>query len=378
MTPGRGQEFVHHLPGVRQLLEVVQDQQGALDGELGDEGRRAVVVAGQTHAPGDLGPHHVRRRDRLQRDEVDPVRERIPQRLRGGEGQARLPRATGSGQRHQSGPVVGEQRAELADLARPPDGRRRGGREPGQPAEAAHRREVAVQPVGHQLVEVDRLGDVLEPVAAEVEHRHAGQRLPAPDPLGGLGQHDLAAGGDRRDPRRQVDVEPDVAVLVPDRLTRVQAHPHAHPLVGRPGVPRQVPLRLEDGVHRVPDGREDDEEAVPLGPELASVPPLEGAAHQRPLGRERVGVVLAELPQQAGRSLDVAEEQRDGPRGEPRVHGGRLPTTACSGGRIGTRQRSAGQPSAEPATFARRTLTGAARNPARRSSSWIRRACSAR
>ena len=169
---GRREQLVHDLGCGGELFEVVQDQQGAVLRQLVDECRRAPVVVGEAQPVGDRRPHDIGRGDRFQRDEVDPagVSSRPGTRARR-DRQAGLAGAARSGQRDELRPVVGEQPVELVDLPVAADRRGRGGREPAQPPETAQRREVALEPVGRQLVEADGLGDVLEPVPAEVEHR---------------------------------------------------------------------------------------------------------------------------------------------------------------------------------------------------------------
>src|SRR6266700_5683480 len=58
------------------------------------------------------------------------------------------------------------------------------------------------------------------------------------------------------------------------------------------------------------------EEAVPLGSHLMSAVSREGGAQNSALSRQRLAVLVAKTAQQPSRTLDVAKEHRDGPRGE--------------------------------------------------------------
>ena len=148
----------------------------------------------------------------------------------------------------------------------------------------------------------DRLGDVLQPVLAEV-----GERRPL-DELGGrMREEDLAAVAGGGDARGEVDVVADVALLGDERRARVQADPHLDRA-------RRERLGHRRGRGERPGARrEGEEEGVALRVDLD--PALGGARladHAAVLG-ERLRVRLgAELVQQLRRALDVGEEEGDG------------------------------------------------------------------
>ncbi len=113
---------------------------------------------------------------------------------------------------------------------------------------------------------------------------------------------------DGRDAGRTVDVHPDVALVGDDGLPGVHAHPHAH------GAGLAGPAcAVRRSRHGVLGAREGDEERVPLRVDFDAAVPLECLTERPPMLEERVGVRVAQLREQAGRPLNVREEERDGP-----------------------------------------------------------------
>ena len=86
---------------------------------------------------------------------------------------------------------------------------------------------------------------------AQVPQRHPGGQPRLHQQPRRIRQHHLAAVRGRRDPRRPVHIHPHVAVLVPHRLTRMQAHPDPHRYAAGPGAASQSALRLQAAGHRV-------------------------------------------------------------------------------------------------------------------------------
>ena len=118
----------------------------------------------------------------------------------------------------------------------------------------------------------------------------------------------------RRDPCGAVDIESDVAVLMPIRLARVEAHPDADGDATRPVMVRERMLGGDGAGDGVGGRLEDNEKAVTFGPHLLAVALGEHAAQESPLGRKSLAVAITDTPQQRRRPLDVTEEQRHGPR----------------------------------------------------------------
>jgi len=128
--------------------------------------------------------------------------------------------------------------------------------------------------------------------------------------VGSGGDEHLAAVPDRGDPRRAVDVDPDVALLGDERLPRVDAHANADRPLDECG------LRLTGRYERVSRPREGDEEGVALSVDLDAAAPLERLAQRPSVIGERIRVGVAQLVEQLRRALDVGEEEGDGARRE--------------------------------------------------------------
>ena len=215
----------------------------------------------------------------------------------------RLAAAAGSGQRQHAHVVAGEQRLQRVELTRAPEERCRRDREV-RPVQALQRRERGVS----ELVEPLGRGEVLQPVLAEVAQACVARQVACC-----LRDQHLPSVPDRSDPRSAVHVEPHVALVVDERLTRVQPHPHAD----RSGSQRV--LSRSGGRERVGRSCERDEEGVALRVDLDAVVRDERSPQCTPVLAERVGVVGAELMQKLRRPLDVGEEKGDGAGGK-RAH----------------------------------------------------------
>ena len=119
----------------------------------------------------------------------------------------------------------------------------------------------------------------------------------------GLGEQHLPPVPGRRDPGPTVDIDSNVALVSHDRLTCVQAHPHAD----RPLVQRLlgVPCRCQ----RILRTCEGDEERVALGIDLDATVAAKRLPQKAPVFSERLRVAVAELVQKLRRSFDVREEE---------------------------------------------------------------------
>jgi hypothetical protein len=115
----------------------------------------------------------------------------------------------------------------------------------------------------------------------------------------------LAAVRGAHDPRCPMHVDADVSLVGHDRLTGVDADPHARWSGSECVLDR---ARSEDSVARA---GECDEERVALGVHFDSAVLQERLAHHAAVFGEHLRVALAELVQKARRALDVREQQRD-------------------------------------------------------------------
>ena len=140
---------------------------------------------------------------------------------------------------------------------------------------SARRREAARQAVGDELEQALRLGQVLEVVCSEVAQR-GGLRAISEQPGRPLGHDHLTAVRRGGDPRGAMDVDPDVVAVCDERLAGVQAYAYLQRRVFRPGMSRELALRLLGRRERLARVNEGDEEAVALGIDLDAAVPRKG------------------------------------------------------------------------------------------------------
>jgi hypothetical protein len=177
------------------------------------------------------------------------------------------------------------------------------------------RRKVGLEPFDVELGQ--RLGtiDVLEPIGAQVAYRHASDIVLDQLPRCAREQH-LTAVRDRSDARRSMHPEPDVPLVSDGGLSRVQAHAHTHLLALGPVVLCQSALSHYGSAESRVCAREGEEERVTLRVDLAPFARVYRFPQNAPMVGEDVAIPLPELLQQPGRSLDVREQEGDGPTWE--------------------------------------------------------------
>ena len=111
------------------------------------------------------------------------------------------------------------------------------------------------------------------------------------------------------DPGGPMDVGPHVPLVGAERRTGVDPDPNPD----RCRLERRT--RLGRGRERTGSRAKGDKEGVPLSVDLDAVVTVECGAEQSTMLRERFGVGgVTETVQQAGRSLDVREQESDGSR----------------------------------------------------------------
>src|SRR5215218_3462392 len=134
------------------------------------------------------------------------------------------------------------------------------------------------------------------------------------------------------DPRRAMHIQTDVVIQPDLRLAGVDTHAHAHLDALGPTPGRERPLRAHRGGDRVARPREGDKERITLGVDLATVVLIERHAQQALMLAKHLGVAAAQPRQQPRRTLDVAEQERDGPARKLRHNAQLRPiTAACQG-----------------------------------------------
>jgi hypothetical protein len=313
------------------LLEVVEHEQDPFAAQplLEDVGGGPARSLGESDGCGEPRRHEDRLAHRLERDEKDAVR-KVVRGVRGDlERQARLARATGSGQGHQ--PVLAKQPGCLRELALAPDERGQLRRQVVRAGiDRAQRRELQPEALGHHLGQRLRLAQVLEPVAPQAAQRDLGSEIRRCQRPNRVGDHDLAAVRRGRDPRRAIDVQPDEPGRGAGGLPGVQAHAHAHLDAVRPRLGGERALRIDRREHRVLGVVEKHEERVALGALLAAAVAREGRPEQGRVALEDRRVrPLAQLVEKTSRALDVREQERPG-----RARRGGLPRLSARRGSV--------------------------------------------
>ena len=236
---------------------------------------------------GEAGERHPEDAVALRADELGRDLER----------EARLPGAARAGEREEAR-AVREQRDELLELAAPSrraGSRRRAGWSRRASGAAGSRRRRAGTGARLRSRSFSRCSPRSRTAASRVE-----------EPPGRLGEDDLPAVRGGRDPRRAVDVDPDVALVRHDRLAGVDAHAHAD----RARLERVA--RVGGRGHGVRCARERDEERVALRVDLDAVVSRERISQGAAVLGEELGVAGSVLLEKPRRALDVGEQERDG------------------------------------------------------------------
>jgi hypothetical protein len=133
------------------------------------------------------------------------------------------------------------------------------------------------------LEDPDRLGEVLDPVLAEIDHVDVDLVACR------LRQQNLAAVSRSGDTCSEVDVETHIPLVRQLGGPSVEAHPNADRTI------RQRSLGLCRRRHRLGRILERDEERVALRIDLDAAVALERVAHYAPVPRERLRVAASEL-----------------------------------------------------------------------------------
>ena len=123
--------------------------------------------------------------------------------------------------------------------------------------------------------------------------------------------------GGSRDPRRPMDVEAHVVVPAEDALARVESHSNTDcPDPGGPGFGREGALCGDRRRHCRHGAPEDDEECVSLGRDLDPTGRLDRSAHHGVVAFDERAEGRAQGGHEAGRPLDVREQERQRTDGE--------------------------------------------------------------
>ena len=172
MKLGRlAQQEGHVCPRVRQVLDVVEEEEEFFATKMIRERLRERLGARLLHSErlSDRGQHQLRLLEGCERDEIDAVRKPLDELGRRLYAESRLSAASWTDEREQTHVLEPKQLEKLPELALASyewGGLRRQIRR--LVVQSPHGRELRRQPLDQQLVELLRLGEVLQPVLAEI------------------------------------------------------------------------------------------------------------------------------------------------------------------------------------------------------------------
>jgi hypothetical protein len=116
-----------------------------------------------------------------------------------------------------------------------------------------------------------------------------------------------------RDPRRAVDVQPDVVIAEHRGLTGVEPHADFHCDAIRPWMRSQRSLRCHRRLNRRAGGWKDDEERIALGADLVAAGSAKDATEQLTLGPQHIGISVLQVLDEPRGAFDVGEDECDRP-----------------------------------------------------------------
>lgn len=154
--------------------------------------------------------------------------------------------------------------------------------------------------------------EVFELVSTEVAEMSVGRKLVLDELARRIRDENLSAVSHRPDAGRPMDAEADIALAGGPRLSRVQAHSHAHPQVLGPGVAFERALRIDRARDGIAGTGEGDEERVSLHVDLPAAMCLEAVAEDALMVGEDLVVASPQLLEEPRGALDVSEEECDG------------------------------------------------------------------
>jgi hypothetical protein len=134
------------------------------------------------------------------------------------------------------------------------------------------------------------MGQVLQPVGAEVTHSEVRGQIGLDQSPRGVGDQDLSTVPGGADPSCPVNVDADVIAGHDVALSGMQTHPDPHRL--RKRMIGQGPLDLSSGLNRFQGAREHDEEGIPLGADLGSIVFLDYVSQDAVMALKEIDVAV--------------------------------------------------------------------------------------
>ena len=130
---------------------------------------------------------------------------------------------------------------------------------------------------------------------------------------GRRGQEDLPTVAGRADRGRPIDVQTEVGAALGHRLAGVKTYAKPNSDTRRPGVGAEARLNGDRGREPIARALEGGEELIGTAVDLVSSRVSDGLSEQTPLLVEGSPIILPELLNELGRSLDIGEHQSDSP-----------------------------------------------------------------
>ena len=173
------------------------------------------------------------------------------------------------------------------------------------------RREIGRQTRNDELKELFGASDVLEAMLSDIPQAHAIWEVMLHQIAGRLGEQHLSAMPGAHDPCASVEIQTNVPLGGKLWFPGVQAHAHPDPHAFRPGMSEEEALRIYGSFDGIGGACKGHKKGLSRRIDLVTVPPLDCRTQQVPPFFQHQRVAAAQLLQQAGRPLDVSEEQRD-------------------------------------------------------------------
>jgi hypothetical protein len=171
-------------------------------------------------------------------------------------------------------------------------------------------REVGREVTRHNLEKAERVGEVLEPMLAEIAQTNPGGKIPCHQVTNSSRDQNLASMPGGADARGAMHVQADVTTRFGQGLPSMQAHAHPQRCAVRPGLLRERLLCGHCCRHGISGPRERRQERVSLRVDLLAVAFGKCIAQQPLVFREDLRVpAIAEALEEGGRPLYVGEEE---------------------------------------------------------------------
>jgi hypothetical protein len=177
-------------------------------------------------------------------------------------------------------------------------------------SERSQGRKLRLQTRRNDLEEMLRALQVLEAVIAEIVEAYVVRQGSLCKCSSGVRDNDLSAVAGACNPSYAMDVEPHVIPIQKSSFAAVDAHPHVHGCVVRPGMCRQSALTFECRSYGRWCVMKDEEESVPLSGDL-DARRSERLAEEAMMVREEFRIAIAQRLKQTRGAFDVGHQERD-------------------------------------------------------------------